>query len=119
MVRLASLWGLAVLCAAPVAGRAQPADSAGVEHGFWMSRAEEGAWLRGDHLQHLGLSFTLGLGAGLASDEPAVAASALGWGILKECLDARRAGASRRDLAADALGTTLAVLLVAALTRPP
>src|SRR5262249_15634611 len=102
---------------APKPCAAQEADSLGVRPGFWLDPAQEGAWLRSDHLQHTSLSFTIGLGAGLATGEPAVAASALALGIAKEVFDSRRAGASKRDLVADLVGTALAVAAVAAFTR--
>lgn len=72
------------------------------------------AWQTGtrpDRLQHAGLAFTLGLGAGLATRRPAVAAaSACGLGLLKEVRDARHGGFDAVDLAADAVGAALAAL---------
>jgi uncharacterized protein YfiM (DUF2279 family) len=96
---------------------AQEADSLAARSGFWLERSAEGAWTRSDHLQHASLSLTIGLGAGMATGEPAAAASALALGVAKEIFDSRRAGASRRDLVADLIGTALAVAAVAALTR--
>jgi uncharacterized protein YfiM (DUF2279 family) len=106
----------ALLGAAPA--RAAVPDTTAAPGRFWMEVGDEGAWTRSDHLAHLGLSFTLGLGASLATDEPAAALSAFALGIAKEGLDSRRAGASRRDLVADALGAALALAVAAALLRP-
>ena len=102
---------------APKPCAAQETDSLGVRRGFWIDPTQEGAWLRSDHLQHASLSFTIGLGAGMATGEPAAAASALAFGLAKEIADSRHDGASKRDLVSDLVGTLLAVAAVAALTR--
>lgn len=79
------------------------------------------AWQTGtrpDRLQHAGLAFTLGLGAGLATRRPAVAAAgACGLGLLKEVRDARRGGFDAVDLAADVVGAALSALATHAATR--
>ena len=83
------------------------------------------AWLGRDKALHAGASFLLTLSGqyvlvskgGLSESDalPLSAGAALGLGVLKETADASRATAplfSWRDLAADALGVLLAVLLV-------
>lgn len=97
------------------AGTAAPADT------LARPSAAVRAWQTGtrpDRLQHAGLAFTLGLGAGLATRRPAVAAaSACGLGLLKEVRDTRHGGFDAVDLAADALGAALAALATHAATR--
>ena len=75
--------------------------------------------LRADRLQHLSLSFALGLGVGIASDSPVAGASVSGGiGLLKEVDDGRRGRTfDRLDLLADLLGAGLAALATAALRR--
>jgi len=81
-------------------------------------RAWQTGLLRPDRLQHASLAFTIGLGAGLLSRDPAVAAgSALALGLLKEVRDSRSAGFDRVDLAADALGAGLAAAATCAAAR--
>jgi hypothetical protein len=79
------------------------------------------AWqtgIRPDRLQHAGLAFTLGLGAGLATRRPALAAAGTcGLGLLKEVRDIRHGGFDPVDLAADAAGAALAALAAHAATR--
>jgi hypothetical protein len=79
------------------------------------------AWQTGtrpDRFQHAGLAFTLGLGAGLATRRPAVAAAgACGLGLLKEVRDTRHGGFDAVDLAADALGAALSALATHAASR--
>lgn len=77
-----------------------------------------GGLARPDRLQHLSLAFASGLAVGIATEEPlAAGAGALGLGLLKELLDARRGGVDALDLAADALGAGLALLATAGLKR--
>ncbi len=65
---------------------------------------------RPDRLQHAGLSFTMGLGAGLATRRPAAAAATSVLGLLKELRDTRHGGFDAVDLAADVAGAALAAL---------
>lgn len=82
----------------------------------WRS-AQTGA-LRADRLQHASLAFTLGLGAGLASESPAAGfATAAGLGVVKEALDLRTTRFDWGDLAADLAGAGLAALAVRSLER--
>ncbi len=80
-------------------------------------RAWQTGALRPDRLQHASLALTLGLGSGLATRRPAVAASsALALGVLKELRDRRTGGRfDRGDLLADAFGAALAALATHAL----
>jgi len=81
-------------------------------------RAWQTGVLRADRLQHLSLAFTIGLGTGLATREPAGAAgTALGLGLAKEIRDGRRTGFDPVDLLAGALGAALAALATRALSR--
>ncbi len=74
--------------------------------------------LRPDRLQHMSLSFTIGLGAGLATRRPAAAtATALGLGLAKEIRDRRHGGFDPVDLVADAVGAALAALATRAISR--
>ena len=95
--------------APPVAPAPRPAD----------------AWLGRDKALHAGASFLLTLSGqyvlvskgGLSEGRalPLSAGAALGLGVLKETADANRGRAplfSFRDLAADAIGVLLAVLLI-------
>ena len=79
------------------------------------------AWQLGprpDRLQHAGLAFTIGLGAGLVTRRAGPAAAApCALGLLKEVRDARQGGFDTLDLAADALGAALAALAAHAATR--
>jgi hypothetical protein len=81
-------------------------------------RAWQTGLLRADRLQHLSLAFTIGLGTGLATREPAGAGgAALGLGLVKEIRDRRRTGFDPMDLLADALGAALAALATRAVSR--
>ena len=75
--------------------------------------------LRADRLQHLSLSFALGLGVGIASDSPVAGASVSGGiGLIKEVDDGRRGRTfDRLDLLADLLGAGLAAFASSALRR--
>ena len=81
-------------------------------------RAWQTGCLRPDRLEHVGLAFTLGLGTGLLTRQPATAAAtACGLGLAKEIRDRRHGGFDPLDLAADAAGAALAALATRALTR--
>ena len=81
-------------------------------------RAWQTGLLRSDRLEHASLAFTLGLGVGLLSRQPAAAAgTARGLGLAKELRDSRDTGFDPVDLAADAIGAGLAALTLHALTR--
>ena len=74
-------------------------------------RAWQTGLLRPDRLQHASLAWTLGLGAGLATREPAAAFAAPAvLGLAKEIADARERGKGfdRIDLLADLLGAAAA-----------
>ena len=74
-------------------------------------RAWQVGLLRGDRLQHTGLSFALGAAFTLAfRDRAAGAGTAFAVGALKELWDVRHGGADGVDLVADALGATLGAL---------
>ena len=71
-----------------------------------------------DRLRHASLALTLGLGAGILTEEPAAAAlvpALLGLG--KEIVDRRRDRFDTLDLAADLAGAVLAAVLTAQLSR--
>jgi hypothetical protein len=79
--------------------------------------AQTGLW-RADRVQHAGLALALGLGAGIASGEPAAAAIVPGvLGLGKEIADGRRGRFDTLDLAADLAGAALAAVLTAQLVR--
>jgi hypothetical protein len=82
-------------------------------------RAVQTGALAPDRLQHAGLALALGAGAGAASGEPAVAAAfPLALGLVKEAMDARGSGRfDAVDLAADAAGAAIALMLTALLVR--
>lgn len=72
-------------------------------------RAWQTGLLRADRLQHASLAWTLGLGVGLASREPVVAAAApAALGLAKEIADTRGPGFDRLDLLADLVGAAAA-----------
>jgi len=75
--------------------------------------------LREDRLRHFSLSFALGMGVGLATDNAAAAGGvSAGLGLLKELDDARRpSGFDGWDLLADVLGASLAAWAISALDR--
>jgi hypothetical protein len=65
--------------------------------------------LRADRLQHASLAWTLGLGVGLASREPAAAIAApAALGLAKEIADSRESGFDTLDLLADLIGAAAA-----------
>jgi hypothetical protein len=100
------LLGLAVAPAAATAGTAPapPLPPPSV-------RAWQTGLLRPDRLEHASFAFTLGLGVGLISRQPAAAAaSALTLGLAKEVRDRRHGGFDPVDLAADAIGAAFAAL---------
>jgi hypothetical protein len=67
--------------------------------------------LRPDRMQHVSLSMTLGLGAGLVTRSPRVAAwGSLALGLAKELYDIRRTGFDPVDLSADCVGSGAAAL---------
>jgi hypothetical protein len=81
-------------------------------------RAWQTGLLRSDRLEHASFAFTLGLGVGLLSRQPAgAAASALAFGLAKEARDRRHGGFDRVDLAADLIGATLAAVATRAAGR--
>ena len=76
------------------------------------------ALLRDDRLLHGSLSLSLGLAVGIpARSAPLAFGGALALGALKEWRDARHTRFDAVDIAADALGATLAALLTRSLTR--
>ena len=83
-------------------------------------QAREAAWraglLRTDRLQHMGFSFALTSALIIVTREPAAAAgAALAFGLGKESWDGRGAsGFDPVDLAADATGVGLSLVLVRA-----
>ena len=67
--------------------------------------------LRPDRVQHMSLSLTLGLAAGLLSHRPAVAAGgAMALGLAKELYDVHHSGFDPVDLCADGVGSGVAAL---------
>ena len=77
-----------------------------------------GGALLADRLQHVSLAFALGLGAGLVTEEPVVAASvSIGLGTIKELFDHQRGHFDGGDLLAGVVGGALAALLTHALSR--
>jgi hypothetical protein len=110
---VASLLVLA-LGAAPARADGTPGEAAAdsTRARPWLAGA-----LRSDRLEHASLAFTLGLGGGLATRRPGVAFGvSFGLGVAKEARDARHGGPfDLGDLAADALGASLAALLTRAL----
>ena len=74
-------------------------------------RAWQTGLLRPDRLEHASFAFTLGLGVGFLSRQPAsAAASALTLGLAKEVRDRHHGGFEPVDLAADANGAGLAAV---------
>ena len=72
--------------------------------------------LRPDRLEHASFAFTVGLGAGLLSRQPAgAAAGALALGLAKEIRDRRHGGFDVVDLAADAIGAVVSAVASRAL----
>jgi hypothetical protein len=81
-------------------------------------RAWQTGLLRPDRLEHASFAFTLGLGVGLLSRQPAsAAASALALGLAKEIRDCRHGGFDPADLAAGAIGAGLSAVATHALAR--
>ena len=82
------------------------------------TRAWQTGLLRPDRLEHASLAFTVGLGAGLLTRQPATAAaSAFGLGLAKELRDRRHGGFDPIDLLADAIGAGLAAVATHAAGR--
>jgi hypothetical protein len=110
--------GLLLIFAAP-AGAGETADSA---RPAVLPPPAVRAWQTGalapDKLQHFSLAFSLGLGLGIATREPAAAAGgAIGLALAKELSDRRRSRFDRGDLLAGIVGAGCAALAVAALQR--
>ena len=81
-------------------------------------RAWQVGLLRADRLQHLGLSFTLGVMSGVTSESPAAAAgAAFGIGLAKELWDTRHGDFDLVDLLADACGAAGATATTITLTK--
>jgi hypothetical protein len=81
-------------------------------------RAWQTGLLRPDRLEHASLAFSIGLGVGLLTREPAVAGGgALALGLAKEIRDRPHGGFDPLDLAADFVGAALAALTTRALER--
>lgn len=106
---------LILALAAPAVARA--AASADSVESLRLPEGRFHAWqtglLRTDRMQHASLAFTLGLGAGLASREPAAAFAApalLGFG--KEIADRKDTGFDLTDLLADLIGAGAAAWIV-------
>jgi len=80
------------------------------------TRAWQVGLLRSDRLQHMGLSFAITSALIILTRDPGVAAAtSLTLGLAKELWDRRgSSGFDPVDLAADAVGTGLAVVLVRA-----
>ena len=81
-----------------------------------QARAWQVGLVRADRMQHLSLSFAITSALIVLTREPGVAAgTSLTLGLAKELLDRRgSSGFDPIDLAADAVGTGLAVVLVRA-----
>jgi hypothetical protein len=94
------------------------ADSGAVAPPPPQVRAWQVGLLRPDRLEHATLSFTLALGAGAVTRQPAAAAGGvLALGLAKEVRDRRHAGFDLLDLLADAVGAGLAAWAATALRR--
>ena len=105
-----------LLCLETVAGA--PADSAARALPAPAVRAWQIGALGPDKLQHASLAFSIGLGTGIATREPAVAAGgAVALALAKELADRRRGRFDRGDLLAGIAGAAVAALAVAALER--
>ena len=79
------------------------------------ARRGPGALLREDRLEHASLAFALGMGAGMLSRAPSAGGGvAITLGLAKEIADDHF---DRGDFAADVIGASLAMWVVAALTR--
>ena len=112
---LCPIWTIVVLGMAwmPSIARAQaaPRDTAIVSFPAPQVRRWQVGLLRGDRLQHLSLSMTLGLAAGLLTHRPAPAAyGSFALGLAKELYDVRGSGFDAVDLCADAVGSGAAAL---------
>ena len=113
LTRITLLFGLAL---SPATATAVPAASPPLPPP--SVRAWQTGLLRPDRLEHASFAFTLGLGVGFLSRQPAsAAASALTLGLAKEVRDRRHGGFDAVDLAADAIGAGLAALATHALTN--
>jgi hypothetical protein len=112
MRRIARLAGMALLFQFALlasAARAETAPSPPLPPP--AARAWQTGLLRPDRLEHASFAFTLGLGVGLLSRQPAGAAAiALTFGLAKEIRDRRHGGFDSVDLSADAIGAGLSAL---------
>jgi hypothetical protein len=116
MGRLTGIALLFRLAFAPTAATAEPAAPPPLPPP--SVRAWQTGLLRPDRLEHASFAFTLGLGVGLLSRQPAsAAASALTLGLLKELRDRRHGGFDPVDLAADAIGAGLSAAATRAAGR--
>jgi hypothetical protein len=116
IARLASISLLFGLGFAPTAATAAPIAAPPLPPS--TIRAWQTGLLRPDRLEHASFAFTLGLGVGLLSRQPAgAAASALTLGLAKEVRDRRHGGFDLVDLAADAIGAGLAAVATRAVAR--
>lgn len=112
---LCPIWTVVVLGMAwtPSTARAQatPRDTVIVSFPAPAVRRWQVGLLRADRLQHMSLSMTLGLAAGLLSHRPVFAAyGSFGLGLAKELYDVRGSGFDAVDLCADAVGSGGAAL---------
>ena len=104
--RIGFLAGLALLAIASPAGAMSANDVREWQTGVFAA----------DKLAHASLAFTSGLAIGMLSREPAAAlGGALALGFAKELWDARRTRFDPGDLAADAVGASLAAVATRAL----
>ena len=119
MGRIARRIGIALLmrlALLPTAATAEPAVSPALPPP--AVRAWQTGLLRSDRLEHASFAFTLGLGVGLLSRQPAsAAASAFALGLAKETRDRSHGGFDCVDLAADVIGATLAAVATRAAGR--
>jgi len=116
IARLTSIALLFRLALSPTTATAGPAASPPLPPP--AVRAWQTGLLRPDRLEHASFAFTLGLGVGLLSRQPAsAAASAFAFGLAKEIRDRRHGGFDPMDLAADAIGAGLSAVATRALAR--
>lgn len=116
MVRIARLSSITLLFGLGLAPAAAPAASPPLPPP--SVRAWQTGLLRPDRLEHASFTFTLGLGVGLLSRQPAgAAAGAFTLGLAKEVRDRRHGGFDPGDLAADAIGAAFAAVGTHALAR--
>lgn len=119
MRRRVRLIGIALLCwlaGSPAAATAGPATSPPLPPP--ALRAWQTGLLRPDRLEHASFAFTLGLGVGLLSRQPASgAAGAFALGLAKELRDRHHGGFDPVDLSADAIGAISSAVAAHTLTR--